>query len=189
MKVLDESGVKKIVKDYKTADKTIMSNINTINNKLNGISAIFYAMLNRYNTIGFATYGVSNEESGLIIPIDGGQSNCYIIEGTITPFYCKIIIDANVAVVRTDNSAQTVKTLVETIEDDEHNKFLIVAQANVTEPVVIKPIIDKSGEQYYFEYSSVDEIDKQNGSLTDIENNISASIIKKFDIYLEPDAK
>ena len=189
MKVLDESGVKKIVKNYKDADKTIMSNINTMNNTLNGISIVFQAMLNRYNSIGFATYGVSNEESGLIIPINGGQSNCYIIEGTAASFYCKIIIDANAAVVRTDNSAQTVETLVETIEDDQHNKFLIVAQANVTEPVVIKPIIDKSVEQYYFEYSPNDEIGKSNGSLKDIENNISASTIKKFNIYLEPDAR
>ena len=41
MKVLDESGVKKIVKDYKTANENIRSNINTINNTLTGISILF----------------------------------------------------------------------------------------------------------------------------------------------------
>ena len=41
MNVLAESGVKKIVKNYKDADKTIRSKINTMNNTLNGISIMF----------------------------------------------------------------------------------------------------------------------------------------------------
>lgn len=187
MKVLDESGVKKIVKDYKTADKTINSNINIINNILNGVSSELQAMFNRYNYFGFAIHGVSNEESGLIIPIDDGQPISYIIEGIHSLFYCKVNVDSNFAFVRTKYSEQTAETLIETIEDDDKNRFLIVAQADVTEPVVIKPIIDKLSETYYFNYSQYDIIEKANGSLSDIEDYIGFSSKNKFKVFIESD--
>ena len=78
MKVLDESGVKKIVKNYKDADKNINNNITQINSFLDYVKQTYDPTTN----YGFALYGLSNKEDSLIIPITDDQHVCFTVEGT-----------------------------------------------------------------------------------------------------------
>nr|UWD62754.1 MAG: hypothetical protein [Bacteriophage sp.] len=141
MKVLDESGVKKIVKDYKTADKNINNTLDKVNIHLQKLS-------NRYNSVGFATYGISNAEGGLIIPIIPGISNCFIIEGTRKPFYAKIFAPEYNAVVRNDGSRDDLLNIAAIARSKNDKEYLIIASANKSQPVVIKPVIDYNNGEY-----------------------------------------
>ena len=86
MKVLDESGVKKIVKNYKDADKNIKNSIAQINSFLNYVRRTYDP-----TDYGFALYGLSNKEDSLIIPIDETHL-CFTVEGTESPILGKIYV-------------------------------------------------------------------------------------------------
>ena len=141
MKVLDESGVKKIVKNYKDADKNIKNSITQLQSVLN-------RLIDRYDSIGFATYGVSNAEGGLAIPLIDGISVCFVIEGTDRPIYGKIFPEQHVIVIRNQRSQDYLRTMVATTTSPNGTKYLIISEASGSSDIVIKPIIRYNNGDY-----------------------------------------
>lgn len=141
MKVLDERGVKKIVKNYKDADKNINNDISQLQNVLN-------RLIDRYDSIGFATYGVSNAEGGLAIPLIDGISVCFVIEGTDKPIYGKILPGQHVIVIRNQRSQDYLRKMVATTTSLNGTKYLIISQASSSNDIVIKPIIRYNNGEY-----------------------------------------
>lgn len=141
MKVLDESGVKKIVKNYKDADKNINNNISQLENVLN-------RLIDRYDSIGFATYGVSNAENGLAIPLINGISVCFVIEGTDKPIYGKILPEDYSIIIRNQGSYDDLRNMVATTTSPDGTKYLIISQASTSNDIVIKPVIRYNNGEY-----------------------------------------
>lgn len=141
MKVLDESGVKKIVKNYKDADKNINNNISQLQNVLN-------RLIDRYDSIGFATYGVSNAEGGLAIPLVNGISVCFVIEGTDKPIYGKIFPGQHVIITRNRGSQNDLRKMVAITTSPNGTKYLIISQASTSNDIVIKPVIRYNNGEY-----------------------------------------
>lgn len=141
MKVLDESGVKKIVKNYKDADKNINSNITKIQNVLDKLT-------DRYDSVGFATYGVSNAEGGLAIPLIDDISVCFVIEGTYRPIYGKIFPGQHTIVTRNQRSQDDLRAMVATTTNPDGTKYLIISEATSSNDIVIKPIIRYNNGEY-----------------------------------------
>ena len=141
MKVLDESGVKKIVKNYKDADKKIINNISQIQHVLN-------RLIDRYDSIGFATYGVSNAEGGLAIPLISGISVCFVIEGTDKPIYGKILPGQHVIITRNRGSQNDLRNMVAITTSPNGTKYLIISEASISNDIVIKPVIKYNNGEY-----------------------------------------
>lgn len=190
MKVLDESGVKKIVNDYKTADDNIISTTNKISNALNNGNSRFRKLTTRVSALGFATYGASNYNEGLVIPIDADSPNCFIIEGTGDFTYGKIYIERNTIIVRTNSSKASMDNLVAITKNSRGDKYLIVAEGRYSEPVVIKPILDSINE-IYINYSQIlnnsFELGVSYGTLEDMARDIGDGTVNKFTCVLESD--
>lgn len=183
MKVLDESGVKKIVKDYKTADKSIKNNISEL-------QIMLQRLTDRFDSIGFATYGVSNAEGGLAIPLMNGISVCFTIEGTNRPIYGKIQIERNIIVVRNKGSEDNLKNMVATTTSSDGTKYLIISQATFSTDIVIKPIIRyNNGEYISWEDATNDSlyVGDVNGDITHIAQTIGNGTYNKFNFVLESD--
>ena len=138
MKVLDESGVKKIVKNYKDADKNIKNSIAQINSFLNHVKRT-YDPTDR----GFALYGLSNKENSLIIPIDKTHL-CFTVEGTQSPILGKIYAGIRCAVFVNGFSKSTMADKFATFKDTNGQLCLIIEQDSEN-PVLIKPVINVNG--------------------------------------------
>lgn len=168
MKVLDENGVKKIVKNYKDADKNINSDITKIHDILNRLT-------DRYTSMGFATYGISNTEGGLAIPLKNGTSVCFTIEGTNRPIYGKICIENNVIIVRNQGSEDDLKNMVATTVGKNGINYLIISEAISSRDIVIKPIIRYNNGEYIAWDDATNEslyIDDVSGDITQIAQEI-----------------
>lgn len=138
MKVLDESGVKKIVKDYKTADANIKNRITQIDSFLNYVKRTYNPA-----DCGFALYGLSNKENSLIIPIDGTHL-CFTVEGTESPILGKIYAGMGCAVFVNDLSKGAMVDKFATFNDTNGELYLIIEQDSKN-PVLIKPVINVNG--------------------------------------------
>lgn len=138
MKVLDESGVKKIVKDYKTADTNIKNNITQINSFLDHVEQTYDP-----TDCGFALYGLSNKEDSLIIPIDETHL-CFTVEGTESPILGKIYAGMMCAVFVNGLSKAVMVDKFATFHDVNGQLCLIIEQDSEN-PVLIKPVINVNG--------------------------------------------
>lgn len=168
MKVLDESGVKKIVKDYKTADTNIKYNISEL-------QTVIQRLTDRFNSIGFATYGVSNAEGGLAIPLKDGISVCFTIEGTNKPIYGKICIEDNIIIIRNQGSEDDLKNMVATTVGKNGINYLIISEATSSNDIVIKPIIRYNNGEYIAWDDASNEslyVDDVSGDITQIAQEI-----------------
>ena len=141
MKVLDESGVKKIVKNYKDAD-------NNIKNDISQLQYVLNRLIDRYDSIGFATYGVSNAENGLAIPLIDGISVCFVIEGTDKPIYGKIFPKDYRIIIRNKGSYIDLRDMVATTTSPNGTKYLIISEASTSNDIVIKPVIRYNNGEY-----------------------------------------
>ena len=140
MKVLDESGVKKIVKNYKDADKNINSNITQINSFLDYVKQTYDPTTN----YGFALYGLSNKEDSLIIPINDDQHTCFTVEGTQNPILGKIYVNLNTAVFVNRLSLNSMADKFATFHDI-NGQFNLIIEQDYKNPVLIKPVINSNG--------------------------------------------
>lgn len=168
MKVLDESGVKKIVNDYKTADTNIKHDIYEL-------QTVIQRLTDRFNSIGFATYGVSNAEGGLAIPLKDGISVCFTIEGTNKPIYGKICIEDNVIIIRNQGSEDDLKNMVATTVGKNGINYLIISEATSSNDIVIKPIIRYNNGEYIAWDDASNEslyVDDVSGDITQIAQEI-----------------
>ena len=138
MKVLDESGVKKIVNDYKTADKNIKNSITHINSFLSYVRRTYDPTEG-----GFALYGLSNKEDSLIIPIDETHL-CFTVEGTESPILGKIYAGIRCAVFVNGFSKSTMVDKFATFKNRRGQLCLIIEQDSKN-PVLIKPVINVNG--------------------------------------------
>lgn len=182
MKVLDESGVKKIVKDYKTADTNIK-------NSISELQTIIQRLTDRFDSIGFATYGVSNAECGLVIPLIHNISVCFTIEGTNRPIYGKICIEDNVIIVRNQGSEDDLKNMVATTVRKDGINCLIISEAISSNDIVIKPIIRYNNGEYIAWDDATNDglyVDDVNGDITQIAQEIGKTgTYTKFKFVLE----
>lgn len=168
MKVLDESGVKKIVNDYKTADTNIKHDISEL-------QTVIQRLTDRFNSIGFATYGVSNAEGGLAIPLKDGISVCFTIEGTNKPIYGKICIEDNIIIIRNQGSEDDLKNMVATTVGKNGINYLIISEATSSNDIVIKPIIRYNNGEYIAWDDASNEslyVDDVSGDITQIAQEI-----------------
>lgn len=140
MKVLDESGVKKIVKNYKDADKNINNNITQINSFLDYVKQTYDPTTN----YGFALYGLSNKEDSLIIPITDDQHVCFTVEGTQSPILGKIYVNIKTAVFVNRLSVDVMVDKIATFHDS-NGQFSLIIEQNPKDPVLIKPVINSNG--------------------------------------------
>lgn len=138
MKVLDESGVKKIVKNYKDADNNIKNSITQINSFLNYVRRTYNP-----TDCGFALYGLSNKEDSLIIPIDETHL-CFTVEGTQSPILGKIYAGIRCAVFVNGLSKSVMADKFATFKDMTGQLCLIIEQDSEN-PVLIKPVINVNG--------------------------------------------
>ena len=138
MKVLDENGVKKIVKNYKDADNNIKNSITQINSFLNYVRRTYDP-----TDCGFALYGLSNKEDSLIIPIDETHL-CFTVEGTQSPILGKIYAGIMCAVFVNGFSKNTMVDKFATFKDTNGQLCLIIEQDSEN-PVLIKPVINVNG--------------------------------------------
>lgn len=184
MKVLDESGVKKIVKNYKDADKKINNNISQLQYVLN-------RLINRYDSIGFATYGVSNAEGGLAIPLIDGISICFVIEGTDLPIYGKILPEQYTIFTRNQGSQDDLGKMVAITISPNGTKYLIISEASKSNNIVIKPVI-KYNNGEYIDWSD-DYLNPKlyvqdvNGDIEQIAKTIGNGKLYVFDFFNETD--
>lgn len=184
MKVLDERGVKKIVKNYKDADKKINNNISQLQYVLN-------RLINRYDSIGFATYGVSNAEGGLAIPLIRGISVCFIIEGTDNPIYGKILPEQHVIITRNRGSQNNLGNMVAITTSPNGTKYLIISQASTSNDIVIKPVIRYNNGEYidwYDDYLNPKlYVQAVNGDIEQISKTIGNGQCEVFRFFNESD--
>lgn len=138
MKVLDESGVKKIVKNYKDADNNIKNSITQINSFLSYVRRTYDP-----TECGFALYGVSNKEDSLIIPIDETHL-CFTVEGTQSPILGKIYAGIMCAVFVNGFSKNIMVDKFATFKNRRGQLCLIIEQDSEN-PVLIKPVINING--------------------------------------------
>lgn len=138
MKVLDENGVKKIVKNYKDADKNIKNSITQINSFLNYVRRTYDP-----TDYGFALYGLSNKEDSLIIPIDETHL-CFTVEGTQSPILGKIYAGIGCAVFVNGFSKSVMTDKFATFKNRNGQLCLIIEQDSEN-PVLIKPVINVNG--------------------------------------------
>lgn len=168
MKVLDESGVKKIVDDYKTADTNIKHDISEL-------QTVMLRLIDRFNSIGFATYGVSNAGSGLAISLKDGISVCFTIEGTNKPIYGKICIEDHTIIIRNQGSEDDLKNMVATTVGKNGINYLIISEATYSNDIVIKPIIRYNNGEYIAWDDASNEslyVDNVSGDITQIAQEI-----------------
>lgn len=182
MKVLDESGVKKIVKNYKDADKKINNNIFQLQYVLN-------RLIDRYDSIGFATYGVSNAENGLAIPLIHGISVCFIIEGTDKPIYGKILPEQHCIITRNQGSQNDLRNMVAITTSPNGTKYLIISEANISNNIVIKPVIKYNNGEYIDwsddYYNPKLYVQDVNGNIEQIAKKIGNGKLEAFSFFNE----